>query len=147
MKIILTNNVKGQGKKGEIIEVKDGYGMNFLIKKGLGVIASAENLNHLKKENADAKKELEQAIVNANKMKEKLESMHLIFKVKAGKQDQIFGTVSPKQIAESLDKNGISVDKKKIKADGINSLGYHNVEIELHKNVIGKLKIELVKEN
>ncbi len=147
MRIILTTNVKGQGKKGQIIEVKDGYGLNFLVNKGLGVVANNENLKHLEHENVKMQHQKEQAIKEAELIKQKMESLKLTFKVKTGKQDQIFGSITSKQIVEELAKQKIQVDKKKIKANTLCSLGYHRVEIELYKDVIAILKVELVKES
>jgi len=146
MRIILTADVKGQGKKGQIIDVKDGYGLNFLVNKGLGVIANTENLNRLKKENIKMQQEKEQQIKEAQLIKQKIENLKLTFKVKTGKQDQIFGSITPKQIAEELAKKNIHIDKKKIKNSALNNLGYHRVEIELYKDIIAILNVELVKE-
>lgn len=146
MQIILTENVKGKGKKGEIIKVKDGYGMNYLVKNGLGVPANEENMHKLKLDNNKKEREENLKIEEAKKLKEKIEKTVLIFKVNTGTKDQVFGTVSTKQIAAELEKNNMKVDKKKIILDHqISSLGYHEIKIELHKQVIANLKIEVKK--
>lgn len=146
MEIILTKDVKGKGKKGEIIKVKDGYGMNFLVKNGYGVMANEENLHKLKLDNNKKEREENIKIEEANKLKEKIEKTVLTFKVNAGTKDQVFGTISTKQIASELEKKGMKVDKKKIILDHqISSLGFHEIQIELHKKVNAKLKIELKK--
>lgn len=146
MEIILTKDVKGKGKKGEIIKVKDGYGMNFLVKNGYGVMANEENLHKLKLDNNKKEREENVKIEEANKLKEKIEKIVLTFKVNTGTKDQVFGTVSTKQIASELEKKGMKVDKKKIILDHqISSLGFHEIQVELHKKVNAKLKIELKK--
>ena len=146
MQIILTEDVKGKGKKGTVIKVKDGYGMNYLVKNSLGVPANEENMHKLKLDNNKKEREENLRIEEAKKDKEKIEKLVLSFKVNTGKNDQVFGTISTKQIASSLEQKGIKVDKKKIIMDHqISSLGFHDIKIELHKTVIANLKIELKK--
>lgn len=146
MQIILTEDVKGKGKKGTVIKVKDGYGMNYLVKNGLGVPANEENMHKLKLDNNKKEREENLKIEEAKKTKDQIEKLTLTFKVNTGKNDQVFGTVSSKQIAQELIKKGITVDKKKIMIDHtISSLGFHDIKIELHKTVIANLKIELKK--
>lgn len=147
MKIILLKDVKGQGKKHEVIEVKDGYGNNFLIKNGLGVLATEESIKRLKK---DVQSEIDhenELIKKATEIKKELENKIIPFKLKTGASDRTFGTISAKQIADALKKMGYEVDKKKIIIDGtISSLGFHEVMIELHKKVIAKVRVEITKE-
>lgn len=146
MEIILTQDVKGKGKKGQIIKVKDGYGLNYLVKNNLGVPANEDNLHKLKLDNNKKQREENARIEEAKKQKEKIENLTITFKVNTGKNDQVFGTISTKQIATELEKKGIKVDKKKIILDHqISSLGMHNIQIELHKTIQANLKIELKK--
>ena len=145
MKIILLKDVKKQGKKNDILTVKDGYG-TFLINKGDAVLATQNSLNRLDKEIEEHKIEEEENIKNSEKLKEKIEKITISFKVKTGAQDKVFGSISPKQIVEELKNKGFDIDKKQIKINNsISSLGFHNVSIELHKKVIANLKIELKK--
>ena len=148
MKVILLKDVKGQGKRHEIIEVKDGYGNNFLIKKGLGVLATEDSLKRLKSDvKAEADNEAK-LVSEAKANKEKIEKLTLEFKLKTGTQDRTFGSISPKQIAEALKEKGFEVDKKKIMMDDkVQSLGFHKVKVELHKNVIAEVKVEIKKES
>lgn len=145
MKIILLKDVKKQGKSGDILSVKDGYG-TFLINKGDAVLATTNSVDRLDRENKE-KEKLELAnIKKCEELKKKIEKLTISFKVKTGEQDRVFGSISPKQIVEELKNKGYEIDKKQIKIDGIiSSLGFHNVDIELHKKVIAKLKIELKK--
>ena len=146
MKIILLKDVKGQGKRHDIIDVKDGYGNNFLIKNGLGVLATADSMKRLKND-VKLEEDTEAALVKkAKEDKEKLEKEVFAFLLKAGANDKVFGTISQKQIYECLKGKGYEVDKKKIMIDTpIQSLGFHKVKIELHKNVIALVTIEIKK--
>lgn len=141
MKVIFLQDVKGQGKKGEIKEVSDGYAINFLIKKGYAIKQTEGSLNKLKEENEknrelDLKKREE-----AKLMKEKLEKITLRFPVKSSKDSRMFGSISTKQIKEELQKQGFNIDKKQIESKTINSLGMHIVTITLYKDIVCNLKV------
>lgn len=146
MKVIFLKDVKGQAKKGEIKEVKDGYAQNYLIKNGY-----ADKLTEVsyQKYMNDKKEEQEEDLRNreeANKIKKSLEKIELIFKVKTGKLDKVFGSVSSKQIKEDLEKLGIFISKKQIDMqEGLSTLGYHNVNIQLYKDIYGVVKVKLEK--
>lgn len=146
MKVIFTKDVKGQGKAGEIKEVKDGYGQNFLIRNGYAVAYTQRSKEILDISNKN-KADMEAAeIKKCNEIKDALKDKVLNFKVNTGKQDQVFGTVSTKQIASELEKLGYKIDKKKIKLDSpLSTLGCHNVKVELHKKVEMIIKVQLVK--
>ena len=145
MKIILLKDIKKQGKKGDILNVKDGYG-TFLINKGDAVLATTNSVDRLDRENKEKEKRELQNIKKCEELKTKIEKLTISFKVKTGTSDRVFGSISPKQIVEELKSKGYEIDKKQIKIDGtISSLGFHTVDIELHKKVVAKLKIELKK--
>ena len=147
MKVIFIKDVKGQGKKGDIKEVKDGYGNNFLIKNGYAVLYTKTSVERLNEENRIRDEKEQQLIKECKEIKEKLEKLDLKIKVKTGKEDKVFGSVSTKQIVNELQKLNFDIDKKKIKLDTeLSSLGTHIVNIELHKQVNAKLKVTLVKE-
>lgn len=143
MKVILLSDVKKVGKKGEIVEVADGYGRNFLIANKLAVLATAgsqKKLDELKEQERLNEKELEK---QARETAEKLEKIMLEFHVKSGKEGRMFGSVSTKQIVEELArKHNIRVDKRKILDTApITSLGVTKVRIELYHGVIGTISV------
>jgi large subunit ribosomal protein L9 len=147
MKVIFIKDLKGQGKKDEIKEEKDGYAINFLIKKGYAVAYTESNVKKLDNEHKQKEKQEQEEINKCESIKKELENKILKFKVKAGDKDKVFGSVSSKQISSELEKLGYNVDKKKIHlAEPLSTLGFHNVKIELHKKVELIVRVELVKE-
>jgi len=145
MKIILLEDVKKQGKKGDILDVKDGYG-TFLISSKQAIMATSGSVNKLQKENEQKELDLANDIKSAEKIKKELEGKTISFVVKTGEGDKVFGSISSKQIAEKLADEGYAIDKKQVKVvESLSSLGYHNVEIELHKKVVATIKVSLTK--
>ncbi len=146
MKVILLNDVPKLGKKGDVKNVADGYGRNFLLARGLAVVYTDNSRKVLDAQNEEmAEKDAENRVI-AQELKKKLEALILEFKVKA-KEGRVSGSVSSKQIEEALKEKGITVDKRKIRSNGpINTLGTTNVEIELYKDIIGIIKVKLVEE-
>ena len=143
MKIILLEDIKKQGKKGDILNVKDGYG-SFLIKDGKAVLATKGGVNRLHRENKQKEEAEKNLIKECEKIKAKIEKENISFQVKVGAMDKVFGSISAKQIADKLSK--YNINKKQIKiSNPLTTLGFHNVEIELHKKVIAQVKIQLVK--
>ena len=146
MKVILLKDVKKQGKKDDIIEVSDGYGMNYLIKNGLAVAATKTSTKILSNELDKRKQEEEELVKKMQEMRDKIIRENITFKVKTGAMDKVFGNVSSKQIAEYLNKMGYKVDKKQIQIDApLDTLGVHNVTVELHKKVRFNVRVNLVK--
>ena len=146
MKVILKENIKGVGKKDEIINAADGYARNYLLTKNLAVEATPGNLAKLKaqKDSEQHKKDLQKE--EAKKVAEKMAKLTLEFKVKAGENGKVFGGISTKEIAEKLEKEyDIKVDKKKIELkEAIKTLGITSVEIKLFEGVIGKVKVKAI---
>lgn len=146
MKVIFIKDLKKQAKKGDIKEVKDGYANNFLIKNGYAVQVTEKNMENVKKENEAKKQEEQRLKEEATKVKKEMEKITLVFKVKTGDKDRVFGSISPKQIKEELLKKGYKVEKTQIELNtSLQSLGFHKVTITLYKEVKAELKVQLVK--
>ncbi len=145
MKLILTQDVKGLGKKDQIIEASDGYARNYLLPKKIAIQADNENMNKLegRKASAEHKKSLE--IENAKQIAEKLSKMTLKIKVKTGDNGKLFGSITSKEIASELKNSyNIEVDKKKINLkEPIKEIGIFNIEIKLYEGITSKLKVEI----
>lgn len=148
MKVILLDNIKGVGKKDEIINASDGYARNYLLPKKLAVEANSENLSKLnnKKEAASYRKDVEKQ--KAEELAQKLKGIMLKIKVKAGENGKIFGGVTSKEISDNLkNQYNFIVDKKKIDLkETIKTLGEFNIDIKLFEGVVAKLKVEVISE-
>lgn len=146
MQVIFIKDLKKQAKKGEIKEVKDGYAQNYLIKNGYAVKLTESSLASYEKEKTLERNTIMQKEEEATKQKQELEKVVLLFKVKTGEQDKVFGSISAKQIKDELHKKGYKIDKRQIELlSGLSSLGYHNVKINLFKNIDAIIKVQLVK--
>lgn len=148
MKVILLENVKGVGKKDEIINANDGYARNFLFPKNLAIEANSTNLSKLKSKQDSASFKKSEEKKNAEEMKEKLSKIVLKIKVKAGENGKIFGGVTAKEISEQLKKQyNYNIDKKKIDIkETIKTIGMFTIDLKLFEGVVGKLKIHIIGE-
>lgn len=146
MKVILKADIKGVGKKDEIINASDGYARNFLFPKNLAVEANKGNMSNLKAKQDSAKYQKDKEKEAALKTADKLSKILLKIKVKAGENGKIFGGVSSKEISDTLEKEyKIIVDKKKIELkETIKTLGMQTVQIKLFEGVVGNLKIDII---
>lgn len=146
MKVILIEDIKKLGKKDEIKELKDGYA-SFLINEKKAVPYSSRSFEILENQIEKRKQNEEDLINECNIIKSKIEKTDLKFKLKTGASDKVFGSVSTKNISDKLKELGYDIDKKKIVSEAeINSLGYHNIKINLNKKVIANIRIEVIKE-
>ena len=146
MKVILLKDVKALGKKGDIVEVSEGYGRNFIIPSKTGVIADNKNLNTLKLQKQNEEKIAQEKLEEAQALKEKIEQVKLTLKVKTGSDGRTFGSVSTKEVQEALKAQaGIEVDKKKFSVDvPMKNLGGYDVNVRLHKDVTAVLHVSVV---
>lgn len=145
MKVIFLQDVKGSGKKGQILEVNDGYARNFLIKKKLATDATAANINEANQKKAAEEKRLAEELVAAKELAKKLEASVIDIGVKCG-DGKIYGSVTTADIAEGLDKQGISIDKKKVVLkDCIKALGRYEIEIKVYAGITAKVHVNIVK--
>lgn len=145
MKVILLQDVKSVGKKGDIVNANDGYARNFLLPKGFAVEANNKNLNDLKLQNANEEKVAAEKLKDAQDFAKELEEKAVTLKIKAGEGGKAFGSVSSKEIVAAYKEQcGIELDKKKLQLDEpIRTFGTYNVPIKLHPQVTGTLKVKV----
>ena len=148
MKVVFIKDLKGQGKKGEVKEVSEGYAQNFLIKKGYAKEANAQAMSELQGQKRLEEKHAAAELQAAKDLKETIENLEVVVKAKSGEGGRLFGAVSTKQITAELQKaHGIKIDKRKMELpDGIRSLGYTNVPVKLHQEVKATLKVHVKEE-
>ncbi|MDP5276059.1 50S ribosomal protein L9 [Chengkuizengella axinellae] len=147
MKVIFLQDVKGQGKKGEVKNVSEGYARNFLIPKGLVKEATGSNVKQLEQKKKSEQKKKDQQKADAELLAKKIESTTIEMKTKAGEGGRLFGSITNKQIAEELKKHKIVVDKRKIELDSpIRNLGVTKVPIKLHPEVTAVAKVQVTEE-
>ncbi len=144
MKVILLKNVKNVGKEGEVVNVSDGYGRNFLIPRKLAKVATEGSIADLKHTQKIEEKKKEKEFQAAQDLKAELEKTGLEIKVKAGDGGRLFGSVTSSDIAGVLKKRGYKVDKRKIELkENIKALGVHNVSIKLHREITATIKVKV----
>ena len=145
MQVILLEDVKSHGKKGEIVNVSDGYARNFILPKKLGVEATAKNLNDLKLQKASEEKKQQEILEQAQTLKAAIESKSVLLKIKAGEGGRTFGSVSTKEISAAVKEQlGYDIDKKKyILNDPIRNMGSYTVPIKLHPKVTAELGVKV----
>ena len=148
MKVILLEDVKSLGKKGDVVNVNDGYARNFLLKTKKGIEANGKNMNDLKLQKANADKVAQENLEAAKELGEQLAKGKIEVSIKTGEGGKVFGSVSSKEIAQAAEEQlGLKIDKKKIQLkEQIKSLGVHNVPIKLHPKVTAELKVHVVEE-
>lgn len=144
MEVILLQDVKGSGKKGEIVKVNDGYAKNFLLKNKLAKIVDKSVLNEKASQNASLERTKQLEIAKAEELAKKINKKVVIINVKHGEKGKMFGAVTSKEISESLSQNGIEVDKKKIVLESpIKSLGKYEVVAKLYTGISAKFFVEI----
>lgn len=143
MKVVLLKDVKGQGKKDDVVNVSDGYARNFLLPKGLAVEADAKVMNEIKNKEASRLHKIELEKAAANELKAKLEAVVVKLTGKAGADGRLFGSITSSDIAEGLEKqHGLKVDRKKIVMDGpVKAFGTYAFDVKLYTEIIGKINV------
>lgn len=146
MEVIFIKDLKNQGKKGEIKNVKDGYAENFLIKQGYAVRKTKESLAKLQCEQRNKAAQDAENKKSAENLKKELDKVVIDFKVKTGDGDKVFGSISVKQIKDELQNKGFKIDKSQIEiVNSIASLGFHNVNIKLYPSITATIKVHVIK--
>lgn len=145
MRVILIKDVKGQGKRGDEVNVSDGYANNFLFKNNLAVPASRANINANNREKANEAKRIAEETEAAKKMARKLSELTLEFKIEVGESGKAFGSISSREISERLAQMGLAIDKKNIELkEPIKREGVYEVEVKLYRSVAVKIKVKVV---
>lgn len=145
MKVVLLQDVKGLGKKGELVNASDGYARNFLFPKNLAKEANAQAMNELKNAEQSKQFKIDTAIAAANKAKAELEGSTFVMNAKAGANGKLFGSITAKEIALEIKKQkGIDVDKRKVSlSSDIKTCGVYDVEIKLYTAITAKIQVEV----
>lgn len=144
MKVILTKDVKGQGKKGDVVNVSDGYANNFLLKNGLAIPANQANVNINNRNKENEAKRIAEETAAAKAVAEKLKDVTLNFEIEMGERGKAFGSITGKEISEELARMGYTVDKKDVNlSKPIKTEGAFEVELKLYKGVSCKLKLNV----
>ncbi len=145
MKVILNQDIKGQGKKGQMVEVSDGYGRNYLLPRGLAKEATNSNINIMEGQAASAEFHRQQELEAAQKIASDMKDIKVVLTAKAGDNGKLFGSITSKDVAEALKmQHHIKLDKKKfVLPDGIKTLGTTIVDVKIHPGVVGKLSVEV----
>lgn len=141
MKVLLTADVKGTGKKGDVVEVADGYGRNFLLKKGLATAATAANVNEAAQKRAAQEFHKAEEVKALKALAADLNGKSVSLKIKTGENGKTFGSVTSSHVSDALAKIGFTVDKKKIKMGSVKTLGSFQAEIRLMENVTAKITV------
>ncbi|MFP4456730.1 MAG: 50S ribosomal protein L9 [Clostridia bacterium] len=147
MKVILLKDVENLGNEGEVVNVADGYGRNYLIPREFAVEATKTSMEMLERRKAKEEKKAEEELSVAQELKEKIESTEVTMTVKAGENGRLFGSVTSKDINNALTEQGIDIDRRKMQMDEpIREVGEKAVPIKLHKDVVAELKVKVVSE-
>lgn len=143
MQVILTQDVKGQGKKGQMIKVSDGYARNYLLPRGLAELATKSNINVMKGKQESLEYKKAKELEEANEIADKMKDIKVVLKAKAGDNGKLFGSITSKDVAEALTmQHHIKLDKKKfVMPDGIKILGTTTVDVKIYTGVTGKLAV------
>lgn len=143
MKVVLLKDLKGKGKKGDIINASDGYALNYLIPQGIAKAGTSSNLNEANQAKEAKAYHDEQNRLKALDLKKEIENLELNIKVKCGANGKVFGSVTNKEIMEELEKVKISIDKKKIETEPLKTIGLFQIKVRLHPTVLATLKVNI----
>lgn len=141
MKVLLTADVKGTGKKGEVVEVADGFGRNFLLKKGLATPATAANVHQANQQKEAKEFHRAEEVKALKELAAQINGKSVSVKIKTGENGKTFGSVTPSHVSAALADIGFDVDKKKIKMDAVKTLGSFNAEVRLMEGVVAKILV------
>ncbi|ODA44026.1 LSU ribosomal protein L9p [Thermodesulfovibrio sp. N1] len=147
MKVILKEDIPNLGKAGQIVHVKDGYARNFLFPKGLALLADEKNMKLLEYQKKKIEEEAKKKRQDAQSIAERLSQVNLKISAKAGEDQKLFGSITSKDIAVALEKEGFAIDKKQITVlEPIKRIGEYEVEVRFHENITAKVKVTIIPE-
>ncbi|HIT85845.1 MAG TPA: 50S ribosomal protein L9 [Candidatus Ornithomonoglobus intestinigallinarum] len=147
MQVILNQDVKGQGKKGQLVNVSDGYARNYLLPRGLAKEATKENLNVLKGKAESLEYKIKTETDEANRIADKMKEIEVVISAKAGDNGKLFGSITSKDVSEALKlQHHIKLDKKKFVMNDIKTLGVNEVKVKLYTGITGTLKVNVKSE-
>ncbi|HYE96177.1 MAG TPA: 50S ribosomal protein L9 [Rubricoccaceae bacterium] len=147
MKVILMEDLENLGQKGEVVEVRDGYGRNFLIPRKMAVVANAGNARRYEEERRQQSRKIEQARTDAASLAARLEDLELVLPARVGEEDRLFGTITTQHVADALAAQGIPVDRRKIALrEEIRMTGVYRATVKLHPEHTAELKLKVVPE-
>lgn len=144
MKVVLLKDLKGKGKKGDVINTSDGYALNFLIPQGIAKAGTSSNLNEANQAKEAKMYHDEQNRLKAIELKKVIENATVNIQVKCGANGKVFGSVTNKEIADELEKLNIDVDKKKIETEALKATGLYTIKVRLHPTVVASLKVNIL---
>lgn len=147
MKVILKQDVATLGETGDIVNVKDGFGRNYLIPRGLAILATASNVKVVEEIRRQSAHRLERLVNDAKELAKQLGKTDIVIPARVGEENRIFGTVTTQQVADVLEKKGLEIDRRKIELhEEIRALGVYSATIKLHGDVVAEVKIQVVPE-
>lgn len=146
MKVVLLKDLKGKGKKGDVITVSDGYAANYLIPNNIAIAGNSSNLNEAKQAKASADYQQQQNLDQAHALAKELKDRHVEVKIKSGQNGKIFGSVTNKEVCHELEKMGYQIDKKKIELENIKVLGTYTAKLKLYASVAVNITVNVVAE-
>ena len=147
MKVILKQDVDTLGETGDIVNVKNGYGRNYLIPRGLAILATPSNVKVVEEIRRQTSHRLERLVNDAKELAKQLEKLDIVIPARVGEENRIFGTVTTQQVADVLERKGLEIDRRKIELnEEIRALGVYSASIKLHGDVTAEVKIQVVPE-
>jgi large subunit ribosomal protein L9 len=147
MKVILKQDVATLGETGDIVNVKDGFGRNYLIPRGLAILATPSNVKVVEEIRRQSSHRLERLVNDAKELAKQLAKLDIVIPARVGEENRIFGTVTTQQVADVLEKKGLEIDRRKIELhEEIRALGVYSATIKLHGDVTADVKIQVVPE-
>lgn len=148
MKVILTQDVDTLGQKGEVVEVKNGYGRNFLIPRGMALVANTSNVKRYEEETRQQARKIEQARTDAESLAKRLSQLEIVIQKPVGEEERLFGTVTTQDVVDELKKQGTEIDRRKVTlSEDIRTLGTYTATVRVHPEHVAEVTVQVVPES